>query len=224
MFTSLNALLSLAGTLVAAQTGTAQIDMLFPRPNETYKRVYPFPVVFALHNPAALWPYGFKYTWQLMALDRSTSPGWGTFPNATAGVETSGTFEGPDPLINIFATDVVVNTMTKACFIHWHLFTVHNCTPAAEGAEDTTPTFAEEIPRTTGVFDVYFDDDNGKLPDIYIPNVSDDGDSNCPTPLWTVNIKSEERTTVFPIQTSTDSCPFLDPEDPEDPHPEPQIV
>jgi hypothetical protein len=62
MFILLIVLLSLAGALVDAQTGTGQLDILFPRPNETYKRVYPFPVVFALHNPAALWPYGFKYT------------------------------------------------------------------------------------------------------------------------------------------------------------------
>ncbi|RBA17394.1 hypothetical protein FPRO05_02118 [Fusarium proliferatum] len=36
------------------------VNLIFPRLNETYRPVYPFPIASALTGPAKAWPYGFK--------------------------------------------------------------------------------------------------------------------------------------------------------------------
>ncbi|CAI4212751.1 unnamed protein product [Parascedosporium putredinis] len=119
----------------------------------------------------------FKYFWELQPVNRSISGDGDTFPDHTQGIQTSGTFEGSDPVINIFDTKAVINATTKEWFLYWHLFITYNCTPAAEGADDTSPTLAEEIPRAMGAFNLYFDDE-GKLPDIYTPSSSKGEDTN----------------------------------------------
>ncbi|KAF9765095.1 hypothetical protein IL306_002683 [Fusarium sp. DS 682] len=41
------------------------VSLIFPRPNETYRPVYTFPIVFTLTGAAKAWPYGFKLQWRL---------------------------------------------------------------------------------------------------------------------------------------------------------------
>ncbi|KAG4288710.1 hypothetical protein FPRO06_03532 [Fusarium proliferatum] len=41
------------------------VSLIFPRLNETYRPVFPFPIAFALTGPAKAWPYGFKLQWRL---------------------------------------------------------------------------------------------------------------------------------------------------------------
>lgn len=45
----------------AQQSTVAEVDLVFPR-NETYKLSYPFPIIFAIQNPAIIYvPTTFLY-------------------------------------------------------------------------------------------------------------------------------------------------------------------
>ena len=57
--------------------------LVFPR-NSTYRAAYPFPIVFALANPAAFWPFDFQFRWRLEAWD----------PEQNRTRLTTGGFEG----------------------------------------------------------------------------------------------------------------------------------
>ncbi|RMJ27845.1 hypothetical protein PHISP_01265 [Aspergillus sp. HF37] len=50
--------------LAHAYPSVVELDLVFPR-NETYLPVYPFPMVFALRNPSAIWPFDFSFTSEL---------------------------------------------------------------------------------------------------------------------------------------------------------------
>lgn len=45
-----------------------QVDLVFPRNDTVYQPVYPFPIVFAISNSEAGWPYGTSLNWNLFGL------------------------------------------------------------------------------------------------------------------------------------------------------------
>lgn len=57
-----------AGTLAAAQSYPADfgVDLVFPRHNAEYKRVFPFPVVLAIHGAPDIWPTDLSIRVELM--------------------------------------------------------------------------------------------------------------------------------------------------------------
>jgi hypothetical protein len=46
---------------------TVQLDLVFPR-NNVYRPTSPFPVVFALHNGLAAWPFVAHWEWEIMTI------------------------------------------------------------------------------------------------------------------------------------------------------------
>ena len=201
---------ALVGTAAVHAGAVAELDLIFPRINETYKPVYPFPVVFAIRNPGAVWPYNFHFEWTMMPINkRASESDHGRFPLIVDGLSTSGIFEGSDPHYQIYGAVEVFNTTHKEWFIDWGATLLRNCT---DNERTATP---DQINATTGNFRFYFDKENGKLPDIYQPDASAssadaDADSGCPRPLWTVNLSDESR--------PDSGCVRLDL---EDPYPEP---
>jgi hypothetical protein len=61
------ACLAVTSTLATAQNRTGDwpkrldVELVYPR-NTTYPSQNVLPVVFAIHNPAAFWPYQFNFT------------------------------------------------------------------------------------------------------------------------------------------------------------------
>jgi hypothetical protein len=64
------ACLAVTSTLATEQNRTGDwpkrldVELVYPR-NTTYPSQNVLPVVFAIHNPAAFWPYHFNFTWDL---------------------------------------------------------------------------------------------------------------------------------------------------------------
>jgi hypothetical protein len=63
-----------SGTLLpdpaSAEEGHFQIDVLFPKPEETYAPVYPFPIVLAVHNISTVWKDQFQLEWSIAKASR----------------------------------------------------------------------------------------------------------------------------------------------------------
>jgi hypothetical protein len=82
-----------ASVLASQLPTTVQFDLVFPRNNTTYQPVYPFPIVFALHNGSAAWPYVLHWDWEITTtgseFDMIASGGF------TAGIPGEG--RGPAP-------------------------------------------------------------------------------------------------------------------------------
>jgi hypothetical protein len=47
---------------------TIQADLVFPKNNSVYQLVFPFPIVFALHNFSTAWHYNPLLWWRLLYL------------------------------------------------------------------------------------------------------------------------------------------------------------
>ncbi|SPN96554.1 uncharacterized protein DNG_00077 [Cephalotrichum gorgonifer] len=50
---------------------TLEVDLVFPRPNETHQRTWPFPIVFAIQGAKNIWPYQLFFNWELRNLERT---------------------------------------------------------------------------------------------------------------------------------------------------------
>jgi hypothetical protein len=50
-----------------------QVDLIFPRSNVVYQPVYPFPIVFALHNFSAAWQYKPTVKWTFAQVNQFTN-------------------------------------------------------------------------------------------------------------------------------------------------------
>ncbi|KAF5723359.1 hypothetical protein FMUND_1993 [Fusarium mundagurra] len=112
------------------------VSLIFPRPNETYRPVYPFPVVFALTGAAKAWPYGFKLQWRLegnwttpikkedVPIDYGSSPDW---------LYSSGSLEpATEPYFVVNATDIMSNTSCTEWELGWSLSVLQECSPGPE--------------------------------------------------------------------------------------------
>lgn len=44
---------------------TVELDLVFPTPDETYKRMYPFPIVFAFQGMKTAWPHHLEMSWEV---------------------------------------------------------------------------------------------------------------------------------------------------------------
>jgi hypothetical protein len=82
--------LLLFGILIPAcystETSNVQVDLVFPKNNTEYLPVWPFPVVFALHNFSVAWKYRPTVEWSIGAWDER----YDSFTLATSTLSTQG--------------------------------------------------------------------------------------------------------------------------------------
>lgn len=130
----------------ASFPATLEVDLIFPRMNETYPRVYPFPVVFAIQGALAAWPHEFSFSWDVFDSDR-TSHVSGMLPDfskdgndsssSTAEPWTKGDLpEGNDPLYVIAGIDLFALSSSANFSMTWSALFRRNCT--ADGVETAT--------------------------------------------------------------------------------------
>ncbi|KAI8666967.1 hypothetical protein NCS56_00831700 [Fusarium sp. Ph1] len=115
------------------------VNLVFPRPNETYRPVYPFPVVFAITGAAEAWPYQFNFRWSLEGNhswpirvdDRPLVSD--KFPEKTTF--TRGQLEpAAEPYYYITGTDLVVNSTSTEWLPIWRLQIAQECEPGEYGS------------------------------------------------------------------------------------------
>lgn len=189
------ALLPLLATPLLAQTYPAivELDLVFPR-NETYLPVYPFPMVFALRNPSAIWPFDFSFTSELRWYDESlgrdvwTDGGFedlGHFPNSQSHIYHDSTeypvAELGEPFYVINSSfpvsDFLSNTTTTTpASMSWSFVMRPNCTKNASRTE--TVGFSRIY---GGSVELSFGPD-GILPDF-------NNYEGCPIPVAAIGIK-----------------------------------
>jgi hypothetical protein len=108
---------------------TVQLDIVFPKNNTVYKPVYPFPVVFGLHNGSAAWSYVIKWSWEIVALDGE--------PSANNIIASGGYFPGvpgiekpappPNKYLIIDPVDEIVNTTARKLFMRYSFAITDAC-------------------------------------------------------------------------------------------------
>ncbi|KAI9367407.1 hypothetical protein BJX61DRAFT_547510 [Aspergillus egyptiacus] len=151
--------------LTPAAAETVELDLVFPR-NETYRPIYPFPIVFALRNPAALWPFDFTLTakleWWSHEENRtaSTSAGFdqlGHFPNSDSGAyDHSPVYPDDlgDPLFIINSSIAVADIrQDTTAAISWDFGLQRNCTAdrflgrveLSFASDGVLPSFANDV-------------------------------------------------------------------------------
>lgn len=115
------------------------VNLVFPRPNETYRPVYPFPVVFAITGAAEAWPYQFNFRWSLEGNhswpirvdDRPLVSD--KFPEKTTF--TKGQLEpAAEPYYFITGTDIIVNSTSTEWLLIWRLQIAQECEPGEYGS------------------------------------------------------------------------------------------
>ncbi|KAL1954117.1 hypothetical protein VTO42DRAFT_1741 [Malbranchea cinnamomea] len=133
-----------------------EVDLIFPR-NDTYRAIYPFPIVFAIRNAAAIWPFNFEFQYSLDVWD----PVQGRFKYGHGGFEDNGHFpnsnglgdqeypEGwDDPLLVINATTMVTNMTDTWGVVRWSIGLSRNCTkdvPPDDTVSKTQPIFQGSV-------------------------------------------------------------------------------
>ncbi|KAJ4318852.1 hypothetical protein N0V84_006666 [Fusarium piperis] len=116
-----------------------RVNLVFPRPNETYRPVYPFPVVFAITGAAEAWPYQFNFRWWLegnhswpIRIDELPLAS-GDFPEETTF--TNERFEpAAEPYYLIAGKGLVVNSTSTEWQLGWQLRIAQECEPGEYGS------------------------------------------------------------------------------------------
>lgn len=114
------------------------VNLVFPRPNETYRPVYPFPVVFAITGAAEAWPYQFRFTWGLEGNHSGTVHvddrplASGDLPEKT--LFTEGQLEpAEEPYYFIVGRDLLANSTSTEWLFDWRLEVSDDCDPQEQG-------------------------------------------------------------------------------------------
>ncbi|OAA44205.1 hypothetical protein NOR_03933 [Metarhizium rileyi] len=200
----------------SAESTVTEVDLVFPRANETYQRVYPFPIVFAIQNPAPVWPHNFQLFWQTGSVVDDEPPRFdcNRLPARGAELWTSGSYKGTGLLNKIYAAEVYMNNTIEKWYLAWHITMIRNCTDDRNGV-----ALSPRRPEAEGKIYFTFNRD-GKLPDIVQAKES----AACPLPVWTVNIVDVLDSHVARNQSqygdkTNSMCPVFDV---RDPHPSPR--
>ncbi|KAF4494399.1 hypothetical protein FAGAP_9488 [Fusarium agapanthi] len=112
------------------------VSLIFPRPNETYRHVYPFPIVFALTGAVKAWSYGFKLQWRLEG-NRKTPIKKEDVPIVYRSVPywlySSGSLDpATEPYFVIYATSIMSNTSYTEWELGWSFSVLQECSPRPE--------------------------------------------------------------------------------------------
>lgn len=169
-------------SLCRTQNNTkVQLDLLFPQSDAVYKPVYPFPIVFVLHNTALSWPFGTQFIWDLSEIGTSVDPryfeprwpgidGGGFSPTHLYSGQAPPNFRGappPNPFLLVNSSLNIVNTTSSRFRIRYQFGLWRNCSSErAERAVNSTKAY-----RSITVYgEVFFNisRENGKVPGIEV--------------------------------------------------------
>ncbi|KAH7166569.1 hypothetical protein EDB81DRAFT_639778 [Dactylonectria macrodidyma] len=135
-----------------------QVTLIFPRPNETFYPVYPFPVVFAISGAAALWPYGFNFGWLLESPPSDGGRSSMEFSSLTPGGYTSGSLNSAaEPYYYISGSEVFVNSSASDWTLGWTVSIPQECYPLGDygnyqksGSMNFSTSLNGVLPNMTG--------------------------------------------------------------------------
>ena len=193
----LRAVLCLLGTFyltcAAELPTTVQFDIIFPKNNTAYKPVYPFPVVFGLHNGSAAWSYVINWNWEIVSLDRD--------PSANNIIATGGWIPGvpgiekpappPDTYLIIDPVNELINTTDRNLFIRYSFGISNSCN---ETTGEVPLERNLDVSFHQGIF-FSLDPENGE-----VPNLAAVGP--CATPVGSIGILKD-------IPNNGGVCPIL---------------
>ena len=175
---------------VALDRSTVQLDLVFPRNGSVYKPVYPFPIVFAIHNAAIAWPHSFLFDWSIYARQDNGS----TTDTDSGGfsVDKAQNQSFPDQFLFINSSSIIINTTSTRFFLRTSFGITNNC------SSDTAPDRTEWGYVHPGEPVWFYLSPDGELPNIM--NVTD-----CPKTLSTFGIQGTYNSALG----KTPSCPVL---------------
>jgi hypothetical protein len=188
------AVLSIISPCQAQNNTKVQLDLIFPRSNTVYKPIYPFPIVFMIHNAALLWPFGTKFRWRLLenGINRFSDklePQWqvidngGYTPTETIRTPTDGRgAPPPSPFLFVNSSKTIIKTNATAFKLQYSFGLWKNCSDMiAESEANLTAT----RPTYTIDGEMFFNisRDNGE-----IPNILGGEGGDCATPLGAIGV------------------------------------
>ncbi|KAF5570415.1 hypothetical protein FPHYL_1251 [Fusarium phyllophilum] len=113
------------------------VSLIFPRPYETYRSVYPFLIVFAFTGAAKAWPYGFRFSWSVEGNWSSGIKVEDLPYNKAYFLErgySSGSLKPADePYHSIIGTEMIMNTSSTTWELGWSLSVLQECSPEEGG-------------------------------------------------------------------------------------------
>jgi hypothetical protein len=190
---TLSALIVLSlSTLCKTQNNTkVQLDLLFPQNNTLYKPVYPFPIVFAIHNAALSWPFGTIFRWQLMEVGITEHPEyqepvWNVIDDG--GYKPAVTFYNPtagrgalplSPFLFINSSLNIINTTATRFRLQYTFGLWTNCSDEVAESQ-VNRTKALRTIKVDGEVTFNISRNNGKVPSIEA--------GECATPLGAIGI------------------------------------
>ena len=164
-------LAALPATLAAAASYPSQfgVDLVFPRHNEVYKRVFPLPVVLALHGAPSTWPTDLSIKLELMRALVKSDPAT-TFETVYVNTTTDLVGRLPGDEETYFAVVGMleaVGSPRENTFLRYEVSFTQDCPEGSEAAEVMADDFDLENANSQGG-SLYFklDDDKGSEPDI----------------------------------------------------------
>jgi hypothetical protein len=190
-FHLLGLLLLIAACVAQDFPQTVELDLIFPRENETYAPIRLFPFVFGLQNAAAGLPFKLSMTWRLLR----------THPPADAGtqdvrgfsIDVSNATSGPFLIIE--STRFFNGNQVGPWVLTWDLTIAGNCSATGSSFDNRSSFEPKRISFSTAL--------GGKLPDIF-PGEG----GTCPSQPTTFEIeKAVPR--PYPDVGGSSQCPVL---------------
>lgn len=180
---------ALTRVLAAAQSYPAEfsVDLVFPRSNAKYKRVFAFPVVLALHGAPEIWPADLSIKLELMRALEKGEPATTfetVYVNAT---DVVGRLPGDEETYFVVVGMLeAVGSPSEATFLRYEVTFSMDC-PPGEAADRLASDFdLESANRVTSSLYFSLDDKKGMEPDV-VP-----AEDVCPYHVQTLLIEGKE--------------------------------
>ena len=186
---------------LALNASTLQVDLVFPRANTTYKPIYPFPIVFAVHNLPSAWNYKPYIRWTLWAYRFDSFPGSiaDSIGHGVIGFDVTNpegfpptTPSPPATFLKIDSVSELVNTTKEAWYLEYTIAIGRTC--SGPGFYNPNGSDYEPLNFREGVITFNISNTVGVT-----PNISAGGD--CPTTLGSINFQGPNQ--------SNPACPIL---------------
>jgi hypothetical protein len=173
---------------------TVQFDLVFPKENATYKPLYPFPIVFALHNGSAASRFPIHWEWELVAYSPENE--WPYNVLAGAGSKSEGSPPLEETLI-IAPVSELINSTVKDFILRYRFGIHYTCNDSGY----VPPNQDFDVFFSSGIL-FSLDSENGQVPDI-------EAVGQCATPLGSFGIEKEVPK-MFPTRNN-ETCAVLKP-------------